>query len=217
MTKFTAWTMSDLSRLIRPPPPCSLAAACVLSGPAASAALTTRAARARTHRRPPSRTRPRRCMRRSPRCDERIAPRTAVVKTITRRECRQPKPASSCDHPATDDEIALVPHDGLPGRDRPLRTIEDDLGPVGIDGAHAREACSVPGVLRAAAHAGPAGARAPPFFRDTPEGRAPPRRRGGRKGREKPALPLPPAVAPPQAIAASHIVTSHPRVVTGRH
>src|SRR5712691_10416807 len=146
MMKLTAWTISDLSRLINPPPPCSPAAAWavsgppagVVSGPAARAALPSSATSVRAHRSAPSRACPRSCMRRSPRCDERVALRIAEVKTITRRERRQPNLASPCDHPAADDEVAPVPHDGLARRDRPLRTLEHDLGAFGIERPHGR-------------------------------------------------------------------------------
>src|SRR5258708_14711297 len=111
--KLSIWMISDLSRLISPPPPCSppSGAANASAGSSITHADTMEASH--TERRwsigqiPPVSW----CRRR-------------FVKTITgvRRLSIRPR-----DHAPADDEIVTVPHDRLTRRDRALGLVEHDL------------------------------------------------------------------------------------------
>src|SRR2546421_675839 len=115
--KLSIWMISDLSRLISPPPPCSPP-----SG-AANASVGSSITHADTMQ--PSHTERRWSI-------GQIPPvswcRRRFVKTITRLRRLSIRPR---DHAAADDEIVTVPHDRLTRRDRALGLVEHDLGTAG--------------------------------------------------------------------------------------
>src|SRR5204862_187653 len=106
--------ISDLSRLISPPPPCSppSGAASASAGSSITHAVTME----------PSHTERRWSI-------GQIPPvsycRRRFVKTITRLRRLSIRPR---DHAPADDEIVTVPHDRLTRRDRALGLVEHDLG-----------------------------------------------------------------------------------------
>src|SRR3989441_12407873 len=115
MRKLSIWMISDLSRLISPPPPGSPAAA-------ASAGTGTSSRIRNATAMEPSKTQ--RCW-----SIGQILPvscrRRRFVKTIPRLG---PLSISAPDDAPADDEVATVLHDGLPRRDRALGLVEHDLG-----------------------------------------------------------------------------------------
>src|SRR2546428_4737893 len=134
MTKLTTWTISDLSRLIRPPscPPSAAAQA----APGLWSAHPTRA-RATAHTTPPVQSRPRCYIR-----------RLSQVSCRSRKVCENYHATApdvhlawedlTRDHAAADHALASVPDHRLPRRDRPLRLVEHDFGPVRVDHAPRR-------------------------------------------------------------------------------
>src|SRR6267143_1660243 len=112
--KLSIWMISDLSRLISPPPPCSP------PSDAANASAGSSITHADTME--PSHTERRWSI-------GQIPPvswcRRRFVKTITRLRRLSIRPR---DHAPADDEIVTVPHDRLTRRDRALGLVEDDLG-----------------------------------------------------------------------------------------
>src|SRR6267378_1878662 len=112
--KLSIWMISDLSRLISPPPPCSPPSGAANASAGSSSTHADTMEPSHTERRwsigqiPPVSW----CRRR-------------FVKTITRLQRLSIRPR---DHAPADDEIVTVPHDRLTRRDRALGLVEDDLG-----------------------------------------------------------------------------------------
>src|SRR5947199_1639019 len=150
MRKLTTWTISDLSRLTRPPS-CPPSAAQATPGPWNAHPARSSAP---AHTIAPVQLRSRRHLRRLSLvscCSRRF------VKTITRpARCQSPTDKLPRDHAAADHALAPVPDHRLPRRDGPLRLVEHDLGRVRVDHAHRgrRGRVAVVADLRLDAHRG---------------------------------------------------------------